>query len=67
MIKLDSTIYLDMKTRLDIVSSIIDTHLQQHTVAKIHPEIKDHIESAYNALYLTGLKLKEIENEEYVK
>ena len=43
--------YNFFKDRLSAVSLIMEGILQQHPVAKIEPQIKDHISSAIDELY----------------
>tara|TARA_R100000544_G_scaffold7848_1_gene3096 strand:+ start:986 stop:1186 length:201 start_codon:yes stop_codon:yes gene_type:complete len=52
--------YEFFKDRLDVVSLIMEEILQQHPVAKIQPEIKNHISKAIDELYFASHKLNEI-------
>jgi hypothetical protein len=49
--KLKSEDYLQMLDRIKVISNVIDNNLQQHPVAKIHTNIKDHISAAVDELY----------------
>jgi predicted protein tyrosine phosphatase len=55
--KLDKFHYHEMLDRLSVVMDITDRHLQQHPVAKIDTEIKDHISKAVDELYEAYLKM----------
>lgn len=61
-LKLKPEEYEFFKDRLFAVSLIIDGILQQHPVAKIHPEIKDHISAAVDELHKAAQKLIKINN-----
>lgn len=56
-LKLDKFYYHEMLDRLSMVMDITDRHLQQHPVAKIDTEIKDHISKAVDELYVAYLKM----------
>jgi len=51
MIKLKPEDYQQMVDRIKVISNIVDNNLQQHPVAKIHTNIKDHISAAVDELY----------------
>ena len=51
MIKLKSEDYQQMLDRIKVISNVVDNNLQQHPVAKIHTNIKDHISAAVDELY----------------
>ena len=51
MIKLKPEDYQQMIDRIKVISNVIDNNLQQHPVAKIHTNIKDHISAAVDELY----------------
>jgi len=51
-----------MLDRISVISSIVDNNLQQHPVAKIHTDIKDHIAKANNELFKAALIIKTIYN-----
>jgi len=57
-IKLKSEEYHQMLDRISVISSIVDNNLQQHPVAKIHTDIKDHISAAVDELYKAALIVK---------
>mgnify|MGYP003656998002 CR=1 FL=1 len=59
-VKLSSQQYEFFQDRLSTVSLIMEGILQQHPVAKIQPEIKDHISKAIDELYFASHKLNEI-------
>ena len=59
-VKLSSKQYEFFQDRLVTVSLIMEGILQQHPVAKIEPEIKEHISKAIDELYFTSHKLNEI-------
>lgn len=50
-IKLKSEEYHQMLDRIKVISNVVDNNLQQHPVAKIHTDIKDHISAAVDELY----------------
>ncbi len=52
--------YEFFKDRLFTVSLLMERILQQHPVAKIHPEIKEHISSAVDELYKASQKLNNL-------
>lgn len=52
--------YEFFKDRLFTVSLLIERILQQHPVAKIHPEIKEHVSSAVDELYKASHKLNNL-------
>ena len=56
-IKLKQYHYDEMLDRLNLISNIIETHLQQHHVAKIDIDIKDHICNAVDELYKASQKI----------
>ena len=56
-VKLSSEQYEFFQDRLVTVSLIMEGILQQHPVAKIEPEIKEHISSAVDELYKASHKL----------
>jgi hypothetical protein len=58
--KLAKEQYEFFQDRLGTVSLIMEGILQQHPVAKIQPEIKDHISKAIDELYFASHKLNEI-------
>ena len=43
--------YLQLLDRIKVISNVIDNNLQQHPVAKINPQIKDHISASVDELY----------------
>jgi hypothetical protein len=51
MIKLKPEDYQQMIDRIKVISNVVDNNLQQHPVAKIHTNIKDHISAAVDELY----------------
>jgi ribulose 1,5-bisphosphate carboxylase large subunit-like protein len=51
MTKLKSEDYQQMLDRIKVISNVVDNNLQQHPVAKIHTNIKDHISAAVDELY----------------
>tara|TARA_R110000782_G_scaffold60288_2_gene124608 strand:+ start:266 stop:451 length:186 start_codon:yes stop_codon:yes gene_type:complete len=51
MIKLKPEDYQQMVDRIKVISNVVDNNLQQHPVAKIHTNIKDHISAAVDELY----------------
>jgi len=57
-IKLKSEEYYQILDRISVISSIVDNNLQQHPVAKIHTDIKDHISAAVDELYKAALIVK---------
>ena len=56
-IKLKKSEYITMLDRLALVSTIIDNHLQQHSVSKIDTDIKNHITKAVDELYCAHRKI----------
>ena len=59
-VKLSSEQYEFFQDRLVTVSLIMEGILQQHPVAKIEPEIKEHISSAVDELYKASHKLNNL-------
>jgi hypothetical protein len=51
MIKLKPEDYQQMIDRIKVISNVVDNNLQQHSVAKINTDIKDHISAAVDELY----------------
>ena len=51
MIKLKHEDYQQMLDRIKVISNVVENNLQQHPVAKITPQIKDHISAAVDELY----------------
>jgi len=51
MIKLKPEDYQQMVDRIKVISNVVENNLQQHPVAKIHTNIKDHISAAVDELY----------------
>ena len=62
MIKLKTEDYEQMLDRLKVISNVVDNNLQQHSVAKIHTDIKDHIAKANDELFKAALIVKAIYN-----
>jgi hypothetical protein len=58
MIKLKTEAYQQMLDRLTVISNVVDNNLQQHQVAKIHTDIKDHIAKANDELLKAALLVK---------
>jgi len=50
-LKLSKEEYQQMLDRIKVISNVIDNNLQQHPVAKINPQIKDHISASVDELY----------------
>ena len=50
-LKLPKEEYQQMLDRIKVISNVIDNNLQQHPVAKINPQIKDHISASVDELY----------------
>ena len=62
MIKLKTEDYEQMLDRLKVISNVVDNNLQQHSVAKIHTDIKDHIAKANDELLKAALITQTIYN-----
>lgn len=60
--KLNKYHYQQMLDRIDTISMVVDNNLQQHLVAKIHTDIKDHIAKANDELFKAALLTKTIYN-----
>tara|TARA_R110001592_G_scaffold318157_1_gene595202 strand:+ start:164 stop:358 length:195 start_codon:yes stop_codon:yes gene_type:complete len=60
LIKLKSEDYQQMLDRIKVISNVVDNNLQQHPVAKIQPEIKDHISKSIDELYKAAYKISKI-------
>ena len=58
-LKLPKEEYLQMLDRIKVISNVIDNNLQQHPVAKINPQIKDHISAAVDELYKAAQYIRE--------
>ena len=58
-LKLTPEQYEFFQDRLEAVSLIIEGILQQHPVAKINPQIKDHITMSVDELYKAAQYIKE--------
>ena len=50
-LKLPKEEYQQMLDRIKVISNVIDNNLQQHPVAKINPQIKDHISASVDELH----------------
>jgi len=50
-LKLPKEEYQQMLDRIKVISNVIDNNLQQHPVAKINPQVKDHISAAVDELH----------------
>jgi hypothetical protein len=59
MPKLPKEQYEFFQDRLDAVSLIMEGILQQHPVAKINPQIKDHITASVDELYKASQYIRE--------
>jgi len=57
--KLKHEDYLQMLDRIKVISNVIDNNLQQHPVAKIHTNIKDHISASVDELYKAAQYIRE--------
>lgn len=62
MIKLQTEDYEQLLDRIKVISQVVDNNLQQHPVAKIHTDIKDHIAKANDELFKATLIVKAIYN-----
>ena len=62
MIKLQTEDYEQLLDRIEVISQVVDNNLQQHPVAKIHTDIKDHIAKANDELFKATLTIKTIYN-----
>ena len=62
MIKLKTEDYEQMLDRLKVISNVVDNNLQQHSVAKIHTDVKDHIAKANDELLKAALITQTIYN-----
>ena len=51
--------YLQMLDRIKVISNVIDNNLQQHPVAKINLQIKDHISASVDELYKAAQYIRE--------
>jgi hypothetical protein len=60
--KLNKFHYQQMLDRIDTISNVVDSNLQQHPVAKVHTDIKDHITKANDELFKAALIVKSIYN-----
>ena len=60
MIKLKDSQYHQLIDRLNVISDIIDSNLQQHPIAKINPEVKEHIQKAVDELYIVNTMLQDM-------
>ena len=58
-LKLKSEEYEFFKDRLSTVSLIIEGLLQQHPVAKINPQVKDHISASVDELHKAAQYIRE--------
>ena len=58
-IKLTPEEYEFFKDRLSTVSLIMEGLLQQHPVAKINPQIKDHISASIDELHKAAQYIRE--------
>ena len=58
-LKLPKEEYLQMLDRISVISSVVDNNLQQHPVAKINPQIKDHISAAVDELHKAAQYIRE--------
>jgi hypothetical protein len=57
--KLPPEQYEFFKDRLSTISLIMEGLLQQHPVAKINPQIKDHISASVDELYKAAQYIRE--------
>lgn len=57
--KLNHEDYLQMLDRIKVISNVIDNNLQQHPVAKIHTNIKDHISASVDELHKAAQYIRE--------
>ena len=51
--------YQQMLDRIKVISNVIDNNLQQHPVAKINLQIKDHISASVDELYKAAQYIRE--------
>ena len=51
--------YLQMLDRIKVISNVIDNNLQQLPVAKINPQIKDHISASVDELHKASQYIRE--------
>lgn len=68
-VKLRDRDYITMLDRINVVTDLIDNHLQQHPVAKIDTDIKDRISKIVDDLHTTHreliYKINELNNFEF--
>ena len=60
MVKLKESQYHQMIDRLNVISDIIDSTLQQHPIAKLNPEVKERIQKAVDELYIVNKMLQDL-------
>ena len=58
-LKLSKEEYQQMLDRIKVISNVIDNNLQQHPVAKINPQVKDHISAAVDELHKAAQYMRE--------
>jgi hypothetical protein len=58
-LKLSKEEYLQLLDRIKVISNVIDNNLQQHPIAKINPQIKDHISAAVDELHKAAQYIRE--------
>ena len=58
-LKLPKEDYQQMLDRIKVISNVIDNNLQQHPVAKINLQIKDHISASVDELYKAAQYIRE--------
>tara|TARA_R110000744_G_scaffold73187_2_gene146624 strand:- start:681 stop:878 length:198 start_codon:yes stop_codon:yes gene_type:complete len=59
-IKLEKYHYDEMLDRLGVIANIIETHLQQHHVAKVNINVKNHICNSVDELYKAIHKINNV-------
>lgn len=65
MPELDEFHYHEMLDRLSVMMQVVNNNVQQHPVAKIDKELKEHISSAVDQLWLAYQKTGQLITEKF--
>ena len=65
MPELDEFHYHEMLDRLSVMMQVVDNNVQQHPVAKIDKELKEHISNAVDQLWLAYQKTGQLITEKF--
>jgi|TARA_R110001592_G_scaffold121043_1_gene326041 hypothetical protein len=58
-LKLPKEDYQQMLDRIKVICNVVENNLQQHPIAKINPQIKEHISASVDELHKAAQYIRE--------